>query len=82
LGLRPPLSGIDDGAGGFAQGWFSALFGNDGEQRLYGLEKLWPLGACKGSKSYRLFFKQKNPTDFQKICWASLEKYGPKCSCG
>jgi len=37
---RPPLGGIDDGAGGFAQRRDAALLGNDGEQRLYGLEKL------------------------------------------
>jgi hypothetical protein len=44
---RPPLGGIDDGAGGFAQGGHAALFGNDVEQWLRnGLEKLWPLGTC------------------------------------
>jgi len=43
---RPPLGGIDDGAGGFAQsGYAVCRLGNDGEQRLYGLEKLWPFGA-------------------------------------
>jgi hypothetical protein len=44
--LRPPLAGIDDGAGGFTQDGHTALRGNDREQRLHGLEKLWPLGAC------------------------------------
>jgi len=43
---RPPLGGIDDGAGSFAQDGRAALLGNDGEQRLNGLEKLWPFGAC------------------------------------
>jgi hypothetical protein len=43
---RPPLGGIDDGVGGFAQDPpVRVLRGNDGEQRLYDLEKLWPLGA-------------------------------------
>jgi hypothetical protein len=41
--LRPPLGGIADGAGGFAQDERAALFGNDGEQRLTPLDKaiLW-----------------------------------------
>jgi len=57
--LRPPLGGIDDGAGAFAQDppMRVALRGNDGEQRLYGLEKLWPPGACKGPQRCRQFFK-------------------------
>jgi hypothetical protein len=54
---RPPFGGIDDGAGGFAQHGRATLFGNDGEQRLDGLEKLRPLGACKGSQTRRQFFK-------------------------
>jgi hypothetical protein len=54
---RPPLGSIDDGAGGFAQRGRAALCGNDGEQCLYGLEKFWPLGACKGSQRCRQFFK-------------------------
>ncbi len=47
---RPPLGGIDDG--GFAQDGHAALSGNDGEQGLYGVEKLWPLGAA----DHQLFF--------------------------
>jgi len=48
---RPPVGGIDDGAGGLAHGWHTALLGNDREQRLYGfLKKLWLLGACKNIK--------------------------------
>ncbi len=54
---RPPLGGIDDGTGGLAQSGRAALLGNDREQRLYGLEKLWPLGACKGPQRCRQFFK-------------------------
>jgi len=54
---RPPLGGIDNGAGGFAQGWHTALLGNDREQHLHSLEKLWPLGACKGTQSCRQFFE-------------------------
>jgi hypothetical protein len=58
FGLRPPLGGIDNGVGGFAQRRDAALLGNNGEQRLrYGLEKLWPLGACKGPQCCRQFFK-------------------------
>ena len=33
-----------------------ALRGNDGEQHLYGLEKLWPLGARKGPQRCRQLF--------------------------
>ncbi|MCL4704358.1 hypothetical protein KJ068_04305 [bacterium] len=32
--LRPPLGGINDGAGGFVQDRLAALLGNDGEQRF------------------------------------------------
>jgi len=53
--LRPPLGGIAAGAGGFAQDGpaLRVLLGNDGQQRLYGLEKLWPLGARKGPQRCR-----------------------------
>jgi len=58
--LRPPPGGIDDGAGGFAQSGHAALRGYDGEQRLDGLEKLWPLGACKDPQRCRQFFKRRS----------------------
>ncbi|MGH7492569.1 MAG: hypothetical protein ACREOO_09250 [bacterium] len=54
---RPPLGGIDDGTSSFAQHLDTALFGNDREQGMYGLEKLWPLGACKGQQHCRQFYK-------------------------
>lgn len=70
---RPPLGGIDDGAGGFAQDPpVRVLFGNDGEQRLYGLEKLWSLGACKGPQRCRQFFKLRSFE--RKIFVAMLRK--------
>ncbi len=73
---RPPLGGIDDGTGGFAQSGDAALFGNDGEQRLHGLEKLWPLCACKGPQRCRQFFKlmlfRANRTYSQASCAASV----------
>ena len=40
IASRPPLGGIDDGAGGFAQRRGAALLGDDREQRLDALEKL------------------------------------------
>lgn len=58
--LRPPLGRIDDGTGGFAQGWRAALLGNDWEQSLNGLERLRLLDAYKGPQPCRQFFKLKS----------------------